>query len=545
VATALQQYLDAAGFSARKPQVALFEHLITATSTGVIAQAGTGTGKSAAILSAAADRARESKKASIVVTPTLTLMNQYLDGDVPVARKAFEDLKFAELRGKIHYRCDLSAASANVVMPGSYVTGCDGYEVGCTMKAYETQETIYECGYQAAKLAAMVANVVVTNSDMLIVNDRILRPLGAEIFDPDGSLFVDEAHTLEQKLRDYASRSIFHKNLEGFSFAGTSGPRLANWLARQERAMALSETKGFPMEDLIHLCSVEMPAPYPGDKLTRQRQTQEGARRLYAYLQEPHDSAVAYVDDGSLKLDWINIAASSRELLTSRSFGLVSATIPKTMASSLGVVEAPFVDVGHPFDYRKAFIGFSQYSGSYRDSKVPQNFDIRFQEVEDLIRRAKGGVLMLFSAFSDMEEAERRLAGVITELGLTWLIQGRETTPTERQKMAETFKADGNAILFGSASFATGFDVPGNALRCVILWKLPYPSVDPVNKAIMNSNPGKYQDSMTVSAVQGIGRLIRTTDDTGVVWVADSRGRRLVNGSDPLTRHLTEFSKLN
>lgn len=111
--------------------------------------------------------------------------------------------------------------------------------------------------------------------------------------------------------------------------------------------------------------------------------------------------------------------------------------------------------------------------------------------------------------------------------------------------MAETFKADGNAILFGSASFATGFDVPGNALRCVILWKLPYPSVDPVNKAIMNSNPGKYQDAMTVSAVQGIGRLIRTTDDTGIVWVADSRGRRLINGGDPLTRHLTEFSKLN
>src|SRR5690606_31849323 len=95
--TELDQLLAEAGFTPRKPQVALFEHLITATNQGVIAQAGTGTGKSMAILAAAANRARELGRQSIVITPTLTLMNQYRDGDTPVAQRAFPDLRFAEL----------------------------------------------------------------------------------------------------------------------------------------------------------------------------------------------------------------------------------------------------------------------------------------------------------------------------------------------------------------------------------------------------------------------------------------------------------------
>ena len=523
----------------------------------MIAQAGTGTGKSAGILAASAHRARVSGEQSIIVTPTLTLMNQYRDGDVPVARRAYPDLAITEVRGMSHYFCEATQAGYDLLQV-EYTQGCDGFEAGCTQRGWEGHEDHcepdcdlehgprWECGYREARYHAKRAQIVVTNADMLIVNDRVLAPMEKNFLSLEGSLFVDEAHTLEQKLRDYASRSLFFKSAERFKFAGTAGPTLARWIQSQDRNLALKDTKGFPSEALIAIANAQMPEMRPKDGLTKQRETQEACKRILAYMNDPHDNAVLHVGQGSLRYDWINVAKSAGELLTQRSFGLVSATIPKTMASTLGVPTAPFIDVGHPFDYaNQAFIGFSPYGGDYRSAQSDSNLIYRCKEVMDLIRRSKGGALVLFSSFKDLEEVSARLRPeIMTDLGLRVLIQERDMSPADRQALAEVFKRDGNAVLFGSESFATGFDVPGDALRLVVLWKLPYPAVDPVSNAIRSSSYARYEDLMKVRAVQAIGRLIRTSTDRGIVWVADSRGRRLVDPSDPLTSHISEFGRL-
>lgn len=547
----LQQYLDVAGFGARAPQVSLYEHLITADRAGVIAQAGTGTGKSAAILAAAANRARATSSQSLVVTPTLTLMNQYRDGDVPRARQAYEDLEITELRGRAHYHCDLAKGN-HEVRGVEYIIGCEGSDGGCAVAAWSEDgergpfEPAYRCDYQLAKVLSRDADIVVTNADMLIVNDRILAPLDREIFDLEGSLFVDEAHTLEQKLRDWASRSLWWKSLERFHFAGTSGPRLAEWLkSRAPEGQALRDLPSSQMAELRKITYADMPPPHANDGLARMRETQEACSKILTYLEAPHDNLVLHVNDGSLKMDWINISRSAGELLTERAFGLVSATIPKTMASSLGIEGAPFIDVGHPFDYQKAWLGFSAYGGDYKAAQHDSNFEQRAGEVLDLVRRSKGGALLLFSSFRDMERVYDRLSPIIrTELGIVSMLQERGMSPTERQEMADRFRSDGNAILFGSESFATGFDVPGDALRLVIIWKLPYPPVDPVSNAIRSSSWSRYEDLMKVRAVQAMGRLIRTTGDTGVVYWADARARKLIDPSDTLTAHIPEFSRL-
>ena len=554
--TELEQYLEAAGYAPRAAQTALYDHLITATRTGVVAQAGTGTGKSAGVLAAAANRARETGQQSIIVTPTLTLMNQYRDGDVPVARRAYTDLAITEVRGMAHYHCSETKAGYDL-LGLDYTKGCDGFEAGCTQRGYEGHEDYcdpdcdqdhelrWECGYREARLAAKRGDIVVTNADMLIVNDRVLYEMGKNFLSLDGALFVDEAHTLEQKLRDYASRSLFFKSAERFKFAGTAGPRLANWIQSQDRNLALKDTKGFPTDALIAIANAEMPPQRPKDGLTKQRETQEACKRIMAYMNDPHDNAVLHVGQASLKMDWINVAKSSGELLTQRAFGLVSATIPKTMAATLGVPEAPFIDVGHPFNYAKqAWIGFSSYGGDYKSAQGTTNFEQRTSEVMDLIRRSKGGALILFSSFKDLEAVADRLFPQVRGLGITPLAQERDMSPTDRQALADQFKADGNAVLFGSESFATGFDVPGDALRLVVLWKLPYPAVDPVSNAIRSNSYARYEDLMKVRAVQALGRLIRRETDKGIVYLADSRGRRLLDHSDPLTSHIPQFARL-
>ena len=555
--TALEQYLAQAGFGPRKAQTDLFSHLITADNQGVVAQAGTGTGKSAAVISAAAHMARTTHRQSIIVTPTLTLMNQYRDGDIPVAQEAFEDLRFAELRGRSHYWCEMTKSGYDL-MGVDYYGGCEGSDAGCSLRGWgghgdecdkpceEVHEIAWLCEYQAAKIGAMQANVVVTNADMLIVNDKILAGLGAEIFGLDGALYVDEAHTLEQKLRDYASRSLFWKSVERFKFAGDTAPkRLANWIQSQDKNLALKDTRGFPSDALIQIANAQMPPAYPKDGLTKQRETQEACARILAYMNDPHDSAVLHVNSGSLKMDWINVAKSSGELLQARRFGLVSATVPRSMAATLGVAEAPFIDVGHPFDYKtQAWIGFSPYGGDYRSAQSDTNLIYRCKEVMDLLTRAKGGALVLFSSFRDLEEVSARLRPDLMQMGLKVLIQERDMEARDRQALADEFKADGNAVLFGSESYATGFDVPGDALRLVVIWKLPYPAVDPVSNAIRAQSYQRYEDQMKVRAIQAVGRLIRRESDKGIVWFADSRGRRLMDHSDPLTSHIPQFARL-
>jgi Rad3-related DNA helicase len=444
-------------------------------------------------------------------------------------------------------------------MGDEYPGGCDGPDGGCSKRGweghnnecdkpcFEEHELGWRCDYQAAKRKAQSADVVVTNADMLIVNDKILADLGAEIFSLDGSLYVDESHTLEQKLRDYASRSLFWKSVERFKFAPTgSAVRLSRWIKDQDRNLALKDCRGFPTADLIAIANSSMPEPYPKDGLKRQREVHEACQRIVAYMNDPHENAVLHVNGGSLKMDWINIAKSSGELLTARKFGLVSATVPRTMAATLGVPEAPFIDVGHPFEYQKqAWIGFSPYGGDYKSAQGEANLTYRIAEVKDLIERSKGGALVLFSSFKDLEIVSEELRPwLLREMGLKVLIQERDMAAADRQALADEFKADGNAVLFGSESFATGFDVPGDALRLVVLWKLPYPAVDPVSNAIRASSYARYEDIMKVRAIQAIGRLIRRESDKGIVWLADSRGRRLLDHSDPLTSHIPQFARL-
>ena len=101
-----------------------------------------------------------------------------------------------------------------------------------------------------------------------------------------------------------------------------------------------------------------------------------------------------------------------------------------------------------------------------------------------------------------------------------------------RYQLIEEFKAGHKPILFGTATFWQGVDVPGDALKCVIITKLPFavPN-DPIIEAKMellksqNKNPFMfYQVPQAITLLrQGFGRLIRSTTDTGIVAILDPR----------------------
>lgn len=101
-----------------------------------------------------------------------------------------------------------------------------------------------------------------------------------------------------------------------------------------------------------------------------------------------------------------------------------------------------------------------------------------------------------------------------------------------RYQLLEEFKASKNPVLFGTATFWQGVDVPGKALKCVIITKLPFavPS-DPIIEARMellkSQNKNPFMDYQVPQAItllrQGFGRLIRIATDTGIVAILDPR----------------------
>lgn len=148
--------------------------------------------------------------------------------------------------------------------------------------------------------------------------------------------------------------------------------------------------------------------------------------------------------------------------------------------------------------------------------------------VEKLCACVSGGTLVLFTSYSDLNKVAKSLESSKLLSGRKILVQGRMS----RSQTVAEFSDDGNAVLLGTDTFWTGIDVPGQALSQVIITRLPFDNIGhPLLEARMDralalgENP--FQKISLPSAVikfrQGIGRLIRSARDKGLVVVLDSR----------------------
>jgi ATP-dependent DNA helicase DinG len=151
------------------------------------------------------------------------------------------------------------------------------------------------------------------------------------------------------------------------------------------------------------------------------------------------------------------------------------------------------------------------------------------QVIHRLISANKGRSLILFTSHRTLREVYRRLKPGLEEEDICILGHGIDGG---RSRILEEFKTTVRSVLLGSSSFWEGVDVPGEALTCVVIVKLPFwsPSV-PVIEARLDDLAGKNRDGFREFSVpqaiirfkQGFGRLIRTGTDRGAVVILDRR----------------------
>lgn len=205
--------------------------------------------------------------------------------------------------------------------------------------------------------------------------------------------------------------------------------------------------------------------------------------------------------------------------------------------------------VGADFTHFNHAVGLDRLPrGSYKDVQLPSSFDFDrnmsvivaknmpapnerayLERLADLlfdVHKAMGGsVLTLFTNRREMEQVYAKIEPRLAQVGLEVVCQERGSSP---RRLRERFISDQSLSLMALKSFWEGFDAAGDTLRCVVITKLPFASPqDPlVRERELREDRSWWRYSMpeaVLSVKQAAGRLIRTSTDSGILLLADSR----------------------
>lgn len=642
------------GYTPRKHQQELAREIEKAIGAGAIlvAEAGTGTGKSLAALIPAI----LSGQRVVVATATKALQNQYAEKDLPFLQAHLGvPFTWAILKGRSNYPCasriadlqDTTARQAQILSlieqhteDGSYVDR-DGLPTTTDREWMQLSISTSECpgasdckfaekgkcfAYRAKEKAAQ-SQVVITNLAYLATDlklraetDGTLSLLG----DID-LLIIDEAHNLDSAVTSALSDRIalgtfmrlagdagaWMRKAEADGYGQDAalghaaqelwaavGREYRTWQERQRAAR--EDDKFMPVKQGSRLVTLgaELRAvagalralgtairnadvniegvpwaelPEEIKKLKRMqsrlaRRVDSLLIRLEAFATDEDDVSVRWVEEEEDKIFIRAVPVSPAPFLRE---AIWSQTPTVLMSATLATGRTLMGDAD--FDYTIRTLGLEDFSPVTFESGTPFNYEkqaLLFVPDRDrplptgksraawqvfaqqatgwLVKESGGGALLLFTSRSAMNQAWDALREELEDAGLECLKQGDAPT----SELIRRFKDDGNSVLFALRTFFEGVDIPGDALRLVVIDKLPFPvPTDLLFKArcdALNTAAGRdvsfrklSMPVMTLPLVQAVGRLLRTKDDRGVLAILDPRlkskpyGRTILDSLPP------------
>jgi len=226
------------------------------------------------------------------------------------------------------------------------------------------------------------------------------------------------------------------------------------------------------------------------------------------------------------------VVFTSATLRAGGSFGYLAGRLGLEAGEETGsasAVRADTLAVGSPFDYeRSSLVLVPTYLGDPREAEDEYIEGLARAAVE-VFAASRGRGMALFTSYSMLEATLRLAEPELARRGLRVLAQGRDGS---REAMLDDLRAGRAGVLFGTSSFWEGVDVPGEALSCLVVARLPFhvptePIVQARSEALRAAGRDPFLEYDLPAAVlrlrQGFGRLIRTRSDRGVAVIADPR----------------------
>jgi ATP-dependent DNA helicase DinG len=422
------------------------------------------------------------------------------------------------------------------------------------------------------------ADIVIVNHHLLLADLALKEDGFGDILGSADAVILDEAHQIPDLATEFFGANVSSRRIE--SLLKETNTEIAASLARvsagSEAANAIGEvaaaTRG--VEQATQRLSASLPGR-PGrfqlseasaqltssmDELARALQILQiqlanlGDDSPLAQLSERAGDLVlsldriADVDDlegvravevtarggFALSLMPFDISARFLSMIQSRRCGWIftSATLSvgedfSHFTGRLGLAESPTLKIESPFNYELQSllylpVGMPEPASPGYVAKVIEN-------AVTLIDASRGGAFILFTSHRALSQGASILRGLWSqESPYRLFVQGE----APRERLLKEFREDGNGVLLGTASFWEGVDVKGEALRLVIIEKLPFASPDdPLVRAridhLQATGGNAFRDYQLPEAAlalkQGVGRLIRSEEDYGTVVICDPR----------------------
>ncbi len=610
------------GFEARLGQVQMAQLVERGILEGMhtIVEAGTGVGKSLAYLVPAI---RSGKKV-VLSTGTIALQEQLVHKDIPLVREALGiPLRVTLLKGRSHYLCRQKferMRADRLVAPSRsmqeiwewagrtqngdraelpFLPSSDEWEqldADADDCVGEFCERFRECHFFKKRDEAKYADLVVVNHALFFLD----LAMGGGLLPPYDVAVLDEAHQAERWATDALTATLsrssltrmlrkmrrtyhlpamfdseFDDGLRGLESALASVPGERYPLRANELAWPalerLRETL-YKLENWVYANWYDALKKKPENDAEAERRRDLALRGVLAHeatidrAHAPEEEAIAWVErgDGDARYEVNSAPYDVADFLRASLFArtqsvvLTSATISIAGGSfdflkrSLGIDDAQEFVAPSPFDYAKQarlYIAPAQLNPKSHD------FSRRAAPiVEECLDRTRGRAFVLFTSYARLREV---YALVRERVPFPIKLQGE----MPRAHLLDWFRRTPNAVLFATGTFWEGIDVVGEALSCVIIDRLPFPSpTEPLVAARIKALEGRGLDGFehymipaaTVRLKQGFGRLIRSMNDRGVVALLDGRaastryGATILAALPPATRiehldQLTEF----
>ncbi|MGA8574476.1 MAG: ATP-dependent DNA helicase [Candidatus Cybelea sp.] len=599
------------GFEPRAGQLQMAQLVERGIMEGVhtIVEAGTGVGKSLAYIVPAV---RSGKKV-VLSTGTIALQEQLVQKDIPLVQAALDvPLRVTLLKGRAHYLCrqKLDRMRADRLLAPSRsmqriwewaerTESGDRGELGFVPPSDEWEqldanadecvgefcERFRDCFYFAKRDDAKYADLVVVNHALFFLDLAV----GGGLLPPYDVVVLDEAHQCERWATDALTAELsgatigrmLRKLRRVYELPAHFDAEFEDGLRQLESVLARVPADRYPLaandeawppleslrSTLYHLENWLFANSTAGLKRSVDDSAEAERRRdLALRLVLAHESVIDRVEAGAPEsIAWAergdsdgrycvnsaphdvseflraalfartqSVVLTSATLATDRSFEFVRRT--------LGIDDAQELIARSPFDYARQarlFIAPADVNPKSRE------FARRAAPiVEECLDRTGGRAFVLFTSYARLREVH----GLLCErLAFPVRIQGE----LPRSHLIDWFRRTPGAVLFATATFWEGIDVAGDALSCVIIDRLPFPSPrDPLVMARLRALQARGLDGFehymipaaTVRLKQGFGRLIRSSRDRGLLALLDGRalstryGATILAALPPATR---------